>query len=179
MSIYCIHTMQLILPSKTYKKSFLDALKEFHAEGYELAYDAKKIDTDFDGFVRNIHDRIAGIDPTQKVPDTLFWLVDHGEFIGRVSLRHTLNKNLKEYGGHIGYYIRPTKRGMGYGTKALELALVEAKKLGLEKVLVTCDEDNIGSQKVIKKNGGVLQDSINTPLNKRRVGLMRWWINLM
>ncbi|PIT86814.1 MAG: GNAT family N-acetyltransferase [Candidatus Magasanikbacteria bacterium CG10_big_fil_rev_8_21_14_0_10_43_6] len=170
--------MDLILPNTTYKKSFLEGLAEFHKEGNELSYDAEKIDTDFDGFVREVHDRIAGIDPTKKVPDTLFWLVDGGEFIGRVSLRHTLNEHLKEYGGHIGYYIRPTKRGMGYGTKALELTLVEAKKLGLKKVLVTCDEDNVGSRKVIEKNGGVLQDIVHTPQNTRDVGLMRWWIDL-
>ncbi len=178
MGTYTTHTMELILPSEKYKNSFLEALAEFHAEGNERSYDAKKIDEDFDGFVQEVQDRIAGIDPTKKVPDTLFWLVNNNEFIGRVSLRHTLNENLKEFGGHIGYYIRPTKRGMGYGTKALELALVEAKKLGLKKVLITCDEDNVGSRKVIEKNGGVLQDIIKTPLNTRNVNLMRWWITL-
>jgi predicted acetyltransferase len=178
MYIYIIYSMQLIIPSQKYKKSFLKGLAEFHAEGNELSYNAEKIDTDFDTFVQQIHDRIAGTNPTKKVPDTLFWLVDNNEFIGRVSLRHKLNKDLEQYGGHIGYYIRPTKRGMGYGNKALELTLIEAQKIGLTKVLITCDEDNIGSQKIIEKNGGVLQDIIYTKLNLRDTGLMRWWIKI-
>jgi len=169
--------MKLILPSIKYKNSFLDALEEFHAEGKELFYNPTEIDADFDAGIEKANERMSGVPKEQRVPDTLFWLVDNGEFIGRVSLRHTLNERLKEYGGHVGYYIRPSEQGKGYGTQALRLAIEEAKKLGLKKILVTCDEDNIGSRKVIEKNGGVLQDVIKTPLNDNRP-LMRWWIDL-
>ena len=170
--------MQLIYPSVTYKNSFLEALKEFHAEGNEQSYDIDRIDYDFDGFLQHIEARSRGVGmPDQAVPDSLFWLVEGDDFIGRVSIRHTLNDSLKEYGGHIGYYIRPTKRGMGYGTKALPLALVEAKKLGIPRVLVTCDDDNIPSQKIIQRAGGVLQDVIETPLNPDKKKVMRWWID--
>ena len=169
--------MKLILPSVEYKKSFLEALEEFHAEGNELSYDAKEIDDNFDAFIKNVQERIRGVDPERAVPDTLFWLVDDGKFIGRVSLRHELNDRLKRYGGHIGYYIRPTERKKGYGLKALELALPEAKKLGLKKVLVTCDENNPASLKIIEKCGGVLQD-ITTPDENDNKPLMRWWITL-
>lgn len=167
---------KLILPNEQYKESFLEALKEFHAEGNELRYDIENIDKNFDAFIKNVEDRIAGYDPDQAVPDTLFWLVDNNEFIGRVSLRHRLNEKLKQYGGHIGYYIRPTKRRMGYGYIAMELTLPEAKKLGIQNVLVTCDDDNEASQKIIQKFGGILQDTIQTEYSKKP--LMRWWINL-
>lgn len=169
--------MQLIKPSIEYKKSFLEALEEFHAEGNELSYDIDRIDYDFDGFLADIDARARGVGvPGQTVPDSLFWLVDGNEFIGRVAIRHALNENLQEYGGHIGYYIRPTKRKMGYGTAALPLALAEAKKLGISRVLVTCDDDNVASQKVIQRAGGVLQDIIETPLNPDKKKVMRWWI---
>jgi len=156
--------------------SFLEALKEFHAEGIELQFDEKKINEDFDAFAEEYQARMRGVDPSKTVPDTLFWLIDNDTFIGRFSLRHTLNKRLEQYGGHIGYYIRPTKRGMGYATKGLALTLKEAKKLGLEKVLITCNEDNLGSQKVAKNNGGVLQDVIPSLENGKP--LMRWWVTL-
>jgi len=63
-------------------------------------------------------------------------------------------------GGNLGYYIRPSARNKGYGTKILELALVKAKKLGLQKVLITCDESNIPSKKIIEKNKGQFQDKV-------------------
>jgi len=168
--------MQLILPQETYKESFLEALKEFHAEGHELQFDAVNIDADFDAFIEEYQARMRGVDSSKAVPDTLFWLVDGDDFIGRFSLRHELNERLEKYGGHIGYYIRPTKRGMSYATKGLALTLQEAKKLGLKKVLITCNQDNIGSQKVIEKNGGMLQDII--PSLEDGKPLMRWWIDI-
>lgn len=168
--------MKLISPSKKYKKSFIEGLREFHAEGNELNYDTENIDKDFSTFVEEVHERLRGSGDDTKVPDSLLWLVHRGEFIGRVSIRHKLNKKLEEYGGHIGYYIRPSKRKKGYGSKALELALEHARKLGIDKVLVTCDEDNLASQKIIKKYGGVHQDTITTPYNKKPT--MRWWISI-
>lgn len=168
--------MELVLPNKQYKESFLAALKEFHAEGEELQFDAEKIDKDFAAFIEEYQARMRGVDPSKAVPDTLFWLVDGDDFIGRFSLRHKLNERLGKYGGHIGYYIRPTKRGMGYATKGLALTLQEAQKLGLKKVLITCDQDNIRSQKVIEKNGGILEDII--PSLEDGKPLMRWWIEI-
>lgn len=73
------------------------------------------------------------------------------------SVRHYLNDNLKVYGGHIGYSVVPDERKNGYGTIILSLLLEEAKKLGINEVLVICDKNNIGSIKVIEKNNGIIR----------------------
>lgn len=145
--------MQLVKPSLKYKMSFQNALREFIAEGRKTEGDPK----DIKGYLKKarLFDKGANL-PKGKVPASTFWLIDKGSFIGRVGIRRKLNKNLRAQGGHIGYVIRPSKRKMGYGSKILELALKKAKKLNINKALVTCDEDNLASQKIIEKNGGQL-----------------------
>ena len=145
--------MQLVKPNLKYKKSFQNALKEFIAEGRKNEGDPK----DVEGYLEKARLFDKGINlPKGKVPASTFWLIDKGSFIGRVGIRKKLNKDLREKGGHIGYVIRPSKRKMGYGSKILELALKKAKKLNINKILITCDEDNPASQKIIERNGGQL-----------------------
>ena len=85
---------------------------------------------------------------------------DKDYFIGEISIRHNLNAALEKYGGHIGYGIRFSEWNKGFGTLMLKLALIEAKKIGLSKVLVTCDDSNAASARVMEKNGFVLGDII-------------------
>jgi predicted acetyltransferase len=99
--------------------------------------------------------------PTGHVPCTFFWVVDDddpGTYLGSLSIRHRLTPFLLEVGGHIGYSVRPSARRRGVATAALRAALPEASALGIDDVLVTCDDDNIGSARVIEANGGVLED---------------------
>ncbi len=114
--------------------------------------------------------------PEGRVAASEFWLIDKDEFIGRVSVRHMLNDCLFKIGGHIGYYIRISKRKKGYGKAILKLALQKAKQLGILKVLVTCDVGNTASQKVIEANCGVLENIVETGENspKKR----RYWIKI-
>ena len=86
--------------------------------------------------------------------------------------------SLLRYGGHIGYGIRYSKWNFGYGTKMLALALKKAKQMGLEKGLITCNDDNIGSAKVIENNGGILQDIIENVVDGKRIYTKRYWIEL-
>lgn len=98
-----------------------------------------------------------GLEP-QWIPQTVFWLFIDSKPIGIGKLRHYLNDDLRKYGGHIGYCIRPSERGKGYGNIILREVLKKAKEIGIEEVLITCNEDNIPSRKVIEENGGVLKE---------------------
>ncbi|MDD1477831.1 GNAT family N-acetyltransferase [Arthrobacter sp. H16F315] len=91
--------------------------------------------------------------------------MDGDAFLGSLAIRHELNDFLLNEGGHIGYSVRPSARRRGYASKALADALPVARDLGISRVLITCDEDNLGSRATIEKNGGVYEDSRNS---KRR-----------
>ena len=86
---------------------------------------------------------------------------DRNVMVGAVNIRHYLNDHLLKYGGHIGDGIRPSERRKGYATKMLGLALEECKRLGINKVLLVCDKDNIGSVKSIVNNGGILENEVS------------------
>jgi predicted acetyltransferase len=79
------------------------------------------------------------------------------EFLGRVGIRHRLTPRLRREGGHIGYWIRPTARRQGHATAAFRASLPMAHRLGLDPVLVTTDETNVGSRKIIEAAGGVFE----------------------
>lgn len=96
--------------------------------------------------------------------------------LGASLLRHHLTPKLEDIGGHIGYSIRPSERGQGYGTLILAMTLPFARALGLERVLLTCDTDNIRSARVIMSNGGVLTSEGHSPLTG--VPISRYWIAL-
>lgn len=164
----------LTKPSEKYKQTYLEALEELRNDKEELSYIPKERET-FPQFIERLHNNAKGKDlPEGWVPDSTYWLIDNDQFIGRVSIRHVLNKALSKVGGNIGYDIRPSMRKMGYGFKILEYALVKAKEIGLEKVLVTCNDDNIGSKKIIEKNGGIFQDSIQNENLPTKT--LRYWI---
>lgn len=95
------------------------------------------------------------------VPATTFLAVDaDGKLIGMIDIRHRLNEGLLRFGGNIGYSVRPCCRRQGYATQMLALALEECRKMQMQKVLVTCNKENIGSAKTIQKNGGVLENEV-------------------
>ncbi|HAQ62294.1 TPA: GNAT family N-acetyltransferase [Candidatus Delongbacteria bacterium] len=102
------------------------------------------------------------------VPQTIYWLIVNDKPVGIGKLRHYLNDNLKIVGGHIGYSIRPSERKNGYGNLILQEILKEAQKMNINEVLLTCDEINIPSRKVIEKNNGVLESMEN--------GECKYWI---
>lgn len=97
-----------------------------------------------------------------RVPDTTLFCLDKDRniFVGAVNIRHYLNEGLLQCGGHIGDGIRPSERRKGYATAMIALALKECKKLGIDRVLMCCDKENIGSAKSILRNGGVLENEV-------------------
>jgi predicted acetyltransferase len=175
--------MELIKPNIDYKNSFLQAVQEFQSidpedrnEDY-TALNIEQLSNNFSEYVSTVISQSEGKNlPEGYVPQSNFWLVDKNEFIGRVSIRHSLTDHLLKEGGHIGYDIRPSKRRLGYGKKILELSLLKAKELGIQKVLVTCDETNIGSKKIIEANSGILENSLKIHEGKPKI--LRYWISL-
>ena len=109
------------------------------------------------------------------VPATLYFTLDESDkIIGCIHFRHELNEFLLKSGGHIGYGVRPSERKKGYAGESLRLFLELVKEKGYKKVLITCDDDNIASAKIIEKNGGVLENIIDVDGENTR----RYWINL-
>ena len=94
--------------------------------------------------------------PPGHVPCTTWWWVEGDTYLGRIALRHQLNANLLEVGGHIGYDVRPTARRRGHATAMLGAVLPIAHSMGIDPVLVTCDNDNEPSRRTIEHYGGVL-----------------------
>jgi predicted acetyltransferase len=162
-------------PSLDYKDSFLEALGEYHAERRFLSWDAAAIAADFTAFIAGL--RRSEIDvPEGDVPESILWLVEGDTYIGRINLRHRLNDALRRIGGNLGYDIRPTMRQQGYGDLICKLGLDEARKLGLKRVLLTCDEDNAASRKIIEANGGIFESS--EVVHRPGVLCLRYWIDL-
>lgn len=167
----------LSAPSEIYKNTFLQGLKEFHAEGRHMEDDVQQLSENFGPFVKKLLDQSdPRKSPPGRVPESIFWLIDGNEFIGRVSIRHSLNEGLMYVGGHIGYEVRPSKRQQGYGVIILQRGLEEAKVLGLKRVLVTCDANNLASRKIIEANGGVLEDE--TYVEWYHGTIRRYWIQI-
>ncbi len=162
----------LVRPSHQYKESFLEAITEYVAENLEIRWNPDTSEKSFEEFLQAIA-REEKTPSGQRVPETFYWLVLGDEYIGELGLRHTLNDSLKRFGGHIGYKIRPSQRCKGYGTRICQLGIIEARKLGITEILITCDDNNIGSQKIIEANGGILKDKVD---NNRAVLSRRYWI---
>lgn len=114
--------------------------------------------------------------PPHLVTATLFVAVRKTvvRIVGMIDLRHRLNDFLAEYGGHIGYSVRPDERRKGYAKWMLAHVLPEARKIGLDRVLVTCDDDNEGSRRTIEANGGVFERKTELEGDILR----RYWIDL-
>lgn len=174
---------RLISPTLQLHASWLESRGEWgrgvHQDGAGL-WVADDLDLDTpEGFLAWIERLRREGDPSVqpepgKVHATYWWIVDEGEYIGAITLRHGLNDFLLEAGGHIGYGIRPSARRRGYATWALEAVLPEARALGLDRVLVTCSDDNVASARTIERTGGVLEDVRETEIARKR----RYWITL-
>lgn len=148
--------MKLVKPTLKYEKSWQKALAEFRAEKAIGFWNFKQEPTNLTEYIARTNNESLGINlAPNKSPNSTYWLIDNNKFIGHCNLRHSLTEQNQQF-GHIGYYIRPTERQKGYGTKILELAIAKLKLLGLSDALITCDETNLGSIKVIQKNGGQL-----------------------
>lgn len=116
--------------------------------------------------------------PEGLVPDTEFLCVRAADnrLVGMINIRHRLNDYLCRFGGHIGYSVRKSERGKGYGKEQLRLALGHCPALGIPRVLITCGSENIASQKTILSVGGVYESEELDPADGEVT--QRYWVTL-
>lgn len=172
----------LIEPHVRVRASFLAAVDEMVGEGLAardgsmlarwIASYADRWATDdgFAAFVEYLHADATPDAPRPDglVPQSTWWLVDGDEYLGRISCRHVLTEWLAEFGGHVGYEVRPSARRQGHATTMLRAVLPYVHALGIDPALLTCDDTNIASRKVIEAAGGELED--------QRGPKLRFWV---
>jgi predicted acetyltransferase len=153
--------LKLILPSKKYLKSWQGYLRDFIKHGNvedRAAYEKHLASTKKEKYFTWLTwDRTGKNLDKGRVPQATYWAIVNDQVVGKISFRYKLNKALRSQGGNIGYHIRPSKQGKGYGTEMLKQLIPKLGKLGYKKVLITCDETNIGSRKVAENNNGKLE----------------------
>lgn len=153
--------LKLVKLSACYQRHLREMLDEWYATGERIVpYAIRRLDyRDFSHYLENLEVRDAS---GGLVPDSTFFCldVDRDIFVGAVNIRHYLNESLLLNGGHIGDGVRPSERRKGIATKMIALALEECRKLGIRRVLMVCDKENIGSAKSILRNGGVLENEV-------------------
>ena len=168
--------LKLVKLCEKYRAQLIDMMDEWAATGEKIIPSAiRKNDWhDFESY-------LAGLDTAPKpplVPDSTFFCLDEerGIFVGAVNIRHYLSDALLKSGGHIGDGVRPSERRRSVATAMIGLALDECRRLGIDRVLMVCDRDNIGSAKIIINNGGVLENEVENEQDGRII--QRYWIEL-
>ncbi len=175
-----MNELELKFPSKDDKKMIEEYVQEhYQKQEYKLsgAGIGNERLNDFDKWLEKIQNDTSGQTVKEgRVPATLYIAIrkSDNKLVGTIQIRHKLNEKLLIHGGNIGYGVRPSERRKGYAKQMLQLALEKSKELGLKRVLITCDKDNIGSSKTILANGGKLENE----LEYNGVLIQRYWITI-
>lgn len=175
MRIENIELRHLRVEDETRFRAAVDAFKATESDWeFAFAYDESR---PFSDYVEKLALWPMGKKlPATFVANTFLVGVVGDTIVGRVSIRHTLNDFLARIGGHIGYGVVPSHRNLGYATEMLRQALPVALSIGIARVLITCDDNNPASQRVIEKNGGVYDGVIASP--ELDVPKRRYWIHI-
>jgi predicted acetyltransferase len=149
-----------IVPSSEYEQAFLAMLDDFDRNDPRNADSYAPAKQDFLAYVQGLLDAERGVNLAQGwVPCAHRWLLTStNEIVGVARLRHRINTPfLSAHGGHIGYDVAPSARGRGYGHLALSTAILEARRLGMGRVLIYTSVDNAASRAVVETAGGILE----------------------
>jgi len=168
--------LKLVKLEEKYRNQLFDMMDEWYESGEKIVpYAIRKNDYHkFEEYLEKLEIKESKED---VVPDSTYFCLDTEKdiFVGAVNIRHYLNESLLLNGGHIGEGVRPSERRKGIATKMIGLALEECRKLGIKKVLMVCDKENIASAKSIQNNGGILENEIELKEGKIE---QRYWIEL-
>lgn len=169
--------MQLIVPEKRYIKSYYDLCCEYFEDGEDTdgLHDPRMAALWQRSIFKQYELYRLGIGVIS--PTDIYWLEDDGAVIGIGSLRHELFPEAERMGGHIGYRVRKSMQGRGYGTMQLRLLMDKAYEIDIKKALITCSDTNMASIRVIEKNGGVLQDVIENTVDGKPRPTRRYWVD--
>ena len=170
--------LRLIEPTETMIESYLDFMEDFRAAGEPPVFGTSGVTREnFSDFVRRLQENGSGVNlPEGWVPMTTYWLVRGKRIIGTCNIRHRLSPSLEDFGGHIGYYVRPSERRKGVATQMLAMALRIAWNMEIRRALLTCNSENLASARVIRKNGGELASESYSPRSERMT--QRYWITI-
>ncbi|WP_210468421.1 GNAT family N-acetyltransferase [Sporosarcina sp. 6E9] len=169
--------VRLVNLSVDMKEQYINYYMEWKETGEKINPGIlRKMNPDrFEDMVKALHE-IELDNKEREVPESVYFLVNEkNRILGAVTIRHSLTERMFNTEGHIGAGIRPSERLNGYATKILELALDKMRALGIPKALVSCNEDNVGSEKAIIKNGGIRDDDF---LESHGNIVKRHWIRL-
>jgi len=180
--------MKLVFPTLAHKEAANDYIKEHKDNNEEHINGSSSLmqSSDYESWLEKITWNLNN-STEDWVTGEVYFLIENDEnyrsdenhrndeIIGTIAIRHYLNDALMKSGGHIGYGIRPSMRGKGYGIQMLALALERCKELDMKKVLITCREGNIASAKTAMHHGAVYENSIVEEDGKV---VQRYWIDL-
>ena len=160
-----------------YKEAYLLSVQKVE-EGLIKKHDMMFTNPDENDIVQKFKDsRDQSKLPSHYVPSYDYFAVDEDKFIGVIHIRIRLTENLLRYGGHIGYAINPKYWNMGYGKQLLKLGIEQYNNIIEEdNILITCDDDNIGSYRIIESNGGILENKVENEDCGEKFLTRRYWI---
>ena len=173
-----MESIELVSPSYLYEDQVMEYKNEFLLNSDSLDGTAGlKTAKNFEEWLSAIKDNER--EETVRsglVPASTYLAVrtSDSRIVGMIDIRRRLNDYLLQFGGHIGYSVRKSERRKGYATEILRLALRKCRTMNMDRVLITCDKENIGSARTIQKNGGILENEVE---EQHRI-TQRYWINL-
>lgn len=167
--------LRFVYPTESDRRAVQAFYSEFEEQNETcIGYNGYK---DFDRWLKGMHGRITMTDlPEGFVQEAFYLCYDGAELVGVLSLKFTLTPYLMNYGGHIGYAVKPSRRRRGLATRMLRQSLDIARGMGMEKLLLVCDNGNIASEKTILRCGGIYEDTRHD--SDEDVDVRRFWITL-
>ena len=169
--------VRLVLPTLEHKALALEMLREHLDHGETELHGDDGLDQAvcYEDWLEKLGQEGRPAEGSGLVPSTTYFAMTEHGIVGTLQIQHALNDFLLRFGGHIGYGVRPLERRKGNATRMLALALEQCRAIGLQRVLVVCDKDNMGSARTIQKNDGLLENEV---AGEDGVIVQRYWIDL-